>query len=163
MIMKKTTVSLLSIALSFFLSSCGDDHNHKGHEGGHHHEPPHGGVLVELGEHGTGFNLEVVHDSETGDLGVYVLGGHATNPVRIEAVNIDLSITAEGEQKDIALSAVANPAFEESVGDTSFFQAKAALPGADHFEGSVKTVTIKGRTFDNVSFSYPAKDDNHGH
>ena len=159
--MKTTTVSLLSIALFFFLSSCGDDHHH--HGGGHHHEPPHGGVLVELGEHGTGFNLEVVHDTESGDLGIYVLGGHATKPVRIEAPSIDLSITNGGEQKEFTLAAVATPAFEETVGDTSFFQANAVLPGAKHFDGSVKSVTIKGRTFENVSFSYPAEDDHHGH
>ena len=155
--MKTLICSLISLAICLFLSSCGDDHHHHGE--GHHHDAPHGGALVELGEHGTGFNLEVVHDAETGDLAIHVYDGHASNPVRIKQESITLTVGTE--KKEVVLAAVANPAYEESIGDTSFFQAKGALPGVKEFEGSVKTVTIKGRSFENVAFSYPAEDDHH--
>ena len=150
---------LLSLCVSFSLSSC-DDHHH--HSEGHHHDAPHGGKLVELGEHGTGFNLEVVHNAETGDLGIYVLGGHATNPVRIEQATIELTVTAGDDKQDVSLAAVAHPAFEESVGDTSYFEAKAAIAGIKEFGGAITTITIKGRVFENVEFQFPGKDD-HAH
>ena len=105
---KQVIAPLLSLSVSLFLSSCGDDH----HGGGHHHKAPHGGVLVELGEHGTGFNLEVVHNAETGDLGIYVFDGHASNPVRIKQESIDLTVTVGDEKKEVSLAAVANPAFD---------------------------------------------------
>jgi hypothetical protein len=146
--------------VNFSLSSCSDHHPH---DGGHHHDAPHGGSLVELGEHGTGFNLEVVHDATSGNLGIYVLGGHATNPVRIEQATIDLTVTVGDEKQEVSLAAVANPAFDESVGDTSFFEAKAAITGTKEFEGTIKTVTIKGRTFDNVEFHFPEEDDHEQH
>ena len=40
-----------------------------------HHAAPHGGQLVELGEHGSGFNLELVLH-EDGFLQIYVLDAH---------------------------------------------------------------------------------------
>ena len=101
---------------------------------------------MELGEHGTGFNLEVVHDAETGDLAIHVYDGHASNPVRIKQESITLTVGTE--KKEVVLAAVANPAYEESVGDTSFFQAKGALLDTKEFEGSVKSVTIKGTSFE---------------
>ena len=156
--MKTLICTLISLAVCLFLSSCGDDHHHHGES--HHHEAPHGGTLVELGEHGTGFNLEVVHNAETGDLAIHVYDGHASNPVRIKQESIVIAITAPGEY-EAALAAVANPAYEESIGDTSFFEAKGALPGVKEFEGSVKSVTIKGKSFENIAFSYPAENDHH--
>ena len=42
-----------------------------------HHPAPHGGQLVELGEHGSGFNLELVLH-EQGFLQIYVLDAHVT-------------------------------------------------------------------------------------
>ena len=147
---------LLSLSVSLFLSSCGDDHHHQGES--HHHDAPHGGSLIELGDHGTGFNLEVVHDGASGDLGIYVLDGHASNPVRIKQESIDLTVTVGDEKKDVSLAAVANPAYEESVGDTSFFQAKGALLDTKEFEGAIKGVTIKGTSYENKSFSYPDED-----
>ena len=155
----KTLISILtSLTVCLFLSSCGDDHHHGK---GHHHEAPHGGTLVELGEHGTGFNLEVVHNGETGDLAIHVYDSHVSNPVRIKQESITLTVGTEN--KEVVLAAVANPVYEESIGDTSFFEAKGALPGVKEFEASVKSVTIKGRTFENIAFSYPAEDDHHGH
>ncbi|MFP6901738.1 MAG: hypothetical protein VCA36_12400, partial [Opitutales bacterium] len=94
---------LLSLSVSLSLSSCGDDH----HGEDHHHKAPHGGVLVELGEHGTGFNLEVDVNATSGDLSIYVLDGHASNPVRIEQATIDLTITAGGEKHEVSLAAIA--------------------------------------------------------
>ena len=163
MTMKTTQViaPLLSLALSLFLSSCGDEHHHHGE--GHHHDAPHGGALIELGEHGTGFNLEMVHDSESGDLGIHVYDGHVSNPERIKQESIGLTVKVNGKEQAVSLAAVANPAFDESVGDTSFFQAEAALPGTLVFEGSVKSVAIKGRFFENIAFSYPSDDEHNEH
>lgn len=149
---KQIAVILLSFVVSLLLSSCGGDHNH-GKKGGHHHVAPHDGVLIECGDHQ--YNLEVVHDSESGDLEIYVLGGHASKPVRIEQESIEVTINADGKEEVFNLPAIADSAQEKTVGDTDYFRLKEALPGTKQFEGVIKSVNIKGTSFENKSFSYP--------
>ena len=73
------------LASYLILAACGDEHHHdhEGHDhGGHAHEAPHGGALVLLGEHGTGFHLEIILSKE-GMLDLYVLDGEVEHFVRI--------------------------------------------------------------------------------
>ena len=153
--MKNILFSILSSVVLLLLSSCGDDHHH---ENGHHHEAQHGGVLIPCGEHE--YNLEIVHDHHSGDLKIYVLDAHAKHPVRIKETSISVAI--DGKEEMIKLQAVANAAYDETVGNTSFFQAKGALPGSEEFKGTVKSVTIQGTTYPDQSFHYPEEDD-HDH
>ena len=81
-----------------------DDH---AHGEGHVHKAPHGGTLLEVGEHA--YNLELVRDTEAGKLTVYVLDGHAENFVRIAAPELQLTAYS-GERRTLPLKAIANSA-----------------------------------------------------
>jgi len=58
-ILMKLFTYLFFIASSLLFLSCGEE-KHEGGHSAHDHPAPHGGQLVELGEHGSGFNLELV-------------------------------------------------------------------------------------------------------
>ena len=158
----KTSIRLLSLFAYLCFVSCGHDHDHDHHEHGEHngdhdehvHTAPHGGTLVELGEHGSGHNLEVLLDAN-GTIEIYVLDGHAADFVRVKQEEIELQVTAEGnETMRIALEAVEDPRTEETVGDTSLFRAKTELKGFKTFEGVLQTLTIKGAKYENVPLHY---------
>ena len=74
--------------MAFFLGC--SDHAHK-HGSLHVHQPLRGGVLYELGKHGSGHNFELV-TNEKGQLELFVLDAHAENYVRISQKQIDLQI-----------------------------------------------------------------------
>ena len=157
---KPVTVVLISFVVSLFLASCGDGHDHgKGKGQKHHHEPPHDGVLIECGDHQ--YNLEVVHDSESGDLEIYVLGGHAVTPVRIKQESIEVSVTVGEKEQALNLPAIADSQQEKTVGDTDFFQIREALPGIKEFTGEIKSVTINGALYEKLSFKYPPEEHHH--
>ena len=90
--MKSHLFKFLFIPL-FFIACGKDSHEHdSGSEKGHHvHVAPHGGQLVEVGEHGAGFNLELVLHAD-GFLQIYVLDAHAENFVRIPAYSMSFEI-----------------------------------------------------------------------
>ncbi len=156
----KTSIRLLSVFAYLCFVSCGHDHDHDHGEhddehGEHVHTAPHGGTLVELGEHGSGHNLEVLLDAN-GTIEIYVLDGHAADFVRVKQEEIELQVTAEGnETMRIALKAVEDPRTEETVGDTSLFRAKTELAGLKSFEGVLQTLNVKGAKYENVPFRYP--------
>lgn len=142
---------------------CGRSHDHAhdkaapddahGHSHGHAHTAPHGGQLVEVGDHQ--FNVELVLDRETGRLAAYVLDGHAENFVRIvqPAIEVRLKDPARG----LMLTAVANPATGETVGNTSQFEATAPwLKSAGDVAGEIVRLEIRGATFSALSFSLQA-------
>ena len=133
------------------LSACGNKSEHA--HGAHVHKAPHGGTLVELGEHS--YNLELVRDNAAGKLTAYVLDGHAEKFVRIKATTIDLIAMPGGKFTRVALKAVANSATGETVGDTSQFEAQADwLKDAGEFAGIV-TVEIQGKNFEKVEYALP--------
>ncbi len=115
------------------------------HHDGHHHVAKHGGVLIPCGDHK--YNLELVHDLRSGDLEIYVLGGHAVNPVSIKQ-NI-IKVKVRGQENPFELEAVA--------GKTDHFKAENALPDVDVFEGTVESVIIEKNTYKGKAFHYPAK------
>ena len=118
--------------------------------GGHAHTAPHGGTLVELGEHA--YNLELVRDPAEGKLTVYVLDGHAENFIRIAAPSIEIVAVAGGERRPLTLKAVANSATGETVGNTSQFEAQADwLKNTAEFPGTLAAIEIRGSKFANVA------------
>ena len=98
--MMKLFIGITLLIASLFLLSCGqietDDHS------GHHvHTAPHGGQLVEIGKHGSGYNLELVLH-EDGFLKIYVLDSCAENFLRIPASSIDIEVTDENNNSKIS-------------------------------------------------------------
>ena len=151
-----TLVPLLAIG-------CGRSHDHAhdkaakddahGHSHGHAHTAPHGGKLVEVGDHQ--FNVELVLDRETGRLAAYVLDGHAENFVRI--VQPAIEVRLKEPTRGLLLTAVANPATGETVGNTSQFEATAPwLKSAGDVAGEIVRLEIRGATFSALSFSLQA-------
>ena len=72
------------------------EHDEHAHESG----GPHGGAIVELGEH----HAEVVHDDAAGTVTVYILDGAATTNVPVDAKEAVINITREGLGKQFNLS-----------------------------------------------------------
>ncbi|MEM7517977.1 MAG: hypothetical protein AAF368_13765, partial [Planctomycetota bacterium] len=115
---------------SLWIFSSGCDSGHHGHEhaqqtteaeesDSHDHPAPHGGTLVEIGDHL--YNLEFVQDRENGSLDLYVLGPHASDPVRLSQSTIEVMLQPEGAAVEATFEAQANTLSGERVGSTSVF------------------------------------------
>jgi hypothetical protein len=143
-----------SVAALIFVSwgcsrSSSDGHHHAAHE----HRAPHGGTLVELGDHA--YTVELVRDDAAGKLTMYVLDGHAENFIRLKAHAIELVAMPGGKFTRVSLQAVANPATGETVGDTSQFTGEAEwLKSAADFSG-IFTLEIRGTKFEQVEYTLP--------
>ncbi|MFM8337101.1 MAG: hypothetical protein ACKODK_16200 [Opitutaceae bacterium] len=149
--MKSSLRLVLVVLASIAVVGCGrHDHAAEKKGGGHAHTAPHGGALIEVGEHA--YNLELLRDSAAGKLTVWVLDGHAENFVRIKAAALEATATVGSEKKTVSLKAVANLATGETVGDTSQFEAQADwLKGSLPVEVTFAAVEIKGRRFEGLS------------
>jgi hypothetical protein len=122
--------------------------------GEHAHTAPHGGVLVELGEHFA--FLEVVLDGDAGSVTIYVLDGEAEKGVRITQPSVSLTFDAPASVagQTLVLNAKANALTGETVGDTSEFVAvNPALKGQTTFTARVGEVTVKGQPFKDLTVS----------
>ena len=155
----------LLAAAALLLTACGGhkhDHAHgTGHDHGHAHTAPHGGLLVELGDHQ--FNIELLLDRATGTLTAYVLDAHAEDFVRVEWPELTLAFTAP-TGRFLALAAVADPLTQETVGNTSQFTAQAdwLIDSAD-YSGTVSALVIKGTPVPAATFILStAPDHDHG-
>lgn len=147
--MKNVLLPLLATFLFFTLGGCGRRESSSG-GGGHTHRAPHGGTLVEIGQHA--YNVELVREAATGKLTAYVLDGHAENFIRIAAPSFELVAITGGERKPLTMRAVANTATGETVGDTSQFEAQADwLKNTAEFPGLISSIDIRGTKFDNVA------------
>lgn len=125
-------------------------HNHAASGGGHVHVAPHGGTLVEIGDHA--YNLELLRDPAAGKLTAWVLDGHAENFVRIAAPSIELVALTGGQRRPLSLKAVANAGTGETVGNTSQFEAQADwLKSAGELPGTIEAIEIKGTSFRNIA------------
>ena len=72
-----------------------DAHAHHHHHHDSEHEAPHGGTLVELGDHA--FHAEIVFDEKTHSILIYLLDGEAKGRVGIDAKELMLKI-GEGDK-----------------------------------------------------------------
>ena len=146
--MKKRLGFVLTSLLLFTLTGCGRHESSAG--GGHVHQAPHGGTLVEVGQHA--YNVELVRDATAGKLTAYILDGHAENFIRIAAPSFELVAITGGERKPLTMKAVANTTTGETVGDTSQFEAQADwLKSIGEFPGMITSIDIKGTPFTNVA------------
>jgi hypothetical protein len=124
----------------------------------HEHKPPHGGTPVVLGEEI--YHVELVLDAATGKLQAYVFDGELENFIRSNVLTIEIDAQVNGEGRQVVLSAVANSATGETVGDTSLFEGQADwLKSVKEFDATLKTITIRGTTFADVKFNFPKGND----
>lgn len=147
---------LLLAAVVVLLAGCSQkDHDHShAPAAGHAHTAPHGGLLVEVGEHA--YNLELVRDDATGKFTAWILDGHAENFVRLKAGSIELVATVGAEKRPLSLQAVANSATGETVGDTSQFEVQADwLKTTASFAVVVPTLEVRDTKFEKITFSFP--------
>lgn len=118
----------------------------------HTHAAPHGGHLIELGDHAA--ILEVVVDAGTGTLDLYVLDAHAEGYVRLPAPAMSVALTWEGaaEPINVELHAVANTLTGETVGDSSRFSASIPqLVGKTDIDLTIPDVEIAGAKYSGIT------------
>ncbi len=150
------------VSLTVFGTACSKKNSDHGHAHGHHHHAPHGGTLVELGDHQ--FNLEWVRDAAAGTLTAYVLDAHAENFIRVPWPSLAIEATYDGNTHPLALTAVSNPATGETVGATSQFAAQAEwLKTVEAFRVRVPAVEIRGTKFTDIVFAFPQEAHTHAH
>ena len=120
----------------------------------HHAHAPHGGTVLKLGD--DAYHIELVLNPATGTLQAFVLDDELEDFVRSSSPSIEITAHAGGAYRDLVLLAVANPVTGETVGDTSLFEASADwLKVTPEFDGVVKSVTVRGATFNAVAFNFP--------
>ena len=150
--MKVITYLFLTVSLLFFFS-CGEEQQEEIHNA-HNHPAPHGGQLVELGEHGSGFNLELVLH-EQGFLQIYVFDAHVQNFVRISANSIDIEITDQnGTARIITCEPIEDPITGETVGNTSLFTPTERINEILPLQGVINKIDIMEFPYENVEINF---------
>ncbi len=175
-ILLKSTLITFSMVASLTLIGCGsstqapkasphtghEDHeghdDHEGHEGhdhdahphdeGHAHpsEGPHHGSLIELGNED--YHGELVHDHATGSVTIYLLDSAVKNAVPIEATELLVNLTHDGEAEQFKLAA--SPQADDPSGKSSRFVCTDEHLGEDlDHEGTEAklVVTIEGKQY----------------
>jgi hypothetical protein len=154
------TVTTLCLLLG--LTGCSRPERGTAPASGHHHHAPHGGVLVELGEHQAA--LEFKFDGARGVLQAWVFDGHAENFVRIEALGFELEARAGGAVHVLQFTPVASAITGETVGHTATFEAPAEwLRAAKAFDGRLKAITVRGSPYTDIAFSFSTNHAEHPH
>lgn len=149
------TSLLLTICL--FLLGCGGDSGKSGSGGHHVHVAPHGGQLVEVGEHGSGYNLELVLHPD-GFLQIYVLDAHAENFVRIPAPSIEIEIPVEGNSsRTLLCEPVADTATGETVGNTSLFTSTERISDLLPLQAVIPQLQLMEFVYENVPIEFSGK------
>lgn len=125
------------------------------HEG-HHHEAPHGGALVEIGDHFA--FIELLHDASAGTLTLYVLDGSAEKAVRVAHPSLTVRLERpSGPAQPIELKARARAITGETVGDTSeFVGTSELLKGLKSGRGTLAEIVIKGQTLKDLAIRWPS-------
>ena len=151
----KTILTLFaSLTLACFTGCKPDSSGAHAGDGGHHHEPPHGGMAVDLGDEEA--HLEFVLDAAAGKLTCYVLKPHMSGFQRITQEAIELTAQVNGKAESLTLKAVANNATGEKAGDTSQFEAQADwLKSTKTFDAELKTINVRGKDYAALKFNFP--------
>lgn len=124
----------------------------------HEHHPPHGGTPIVLGDEI--YHVELVLDAAAGQLQAYVFDGELENFIRSSVPSFEITAIVNGQPQTLVLRAVPNPATGETVGDTSLFETQADwLKTTKTFDGTLKSITIRGTTFSDVKFNFPEGND----
>ena len=173
-LMKFNTIKIIVFSITFFTvmafpvfadagNTHDDDNHHTKSHHGDHHKAHHGGCLNAID------NCELAHIevkvSENKLKCWFVGGGHDTNKaVRIPEKQIILSIKfGNSEDRKLTLKAVPIVLAEETVGDCSYFEAKAEwLSSLKEFQAFGKA-KVKGKIRD-IEIHYPeGYDPDHEH
>jgi hypothetical protein len=151
----RTVTTLLAGVGLIALAACSPNRDAGAGSGeGHHHEPPHGGTGVVLGDEE--YHLEFVLNAAAGKMQTYVLSAHMENFVRISAESFAVTAKLRDREETLTFKPVANSATGETVGDTSMFETQADwLKANKTFDAVLKEITIKGKTYENVAFNFP--------
>ena len=105
-------------------------------------------------------HVELVVDGPTGDIQAFVLDSEMENFVRSSAPSIVITAGGAGAPREVVLSAVPNAETGETVGDTALFEGHADwLKTAPKFDGVLKSITVRGATYTNVTFNFPKGND----
>ena len=111
-------------------------------------------MLVEVGEHGSGYNLELCLHEE-GFLQIYVLDAHAEGFVRIAQPTIEVIIPdANGTQKTLVCDAMADPVTGETVGDSALFTSIKRIGDQLPLKGMIPSIQILSQSYENISFEF---------
>ena len=90
-------------------------------------------------------------------LKAWVLDAHMENFVRIKAESFDASAFVGDKEEALSFFAVADSVTGETVGNTSYFEARAGwLKSATEFMTKVQALDIRGTKFENVTFQFPS-------
>lgn len=158
----KVFIILSTIALTFAWG-CSEDRKKGGNSGGGHvHQAMRGGILMELGPHGSGHNLELLLNNK-GEFEIFILDAHAENYVRIEQSTIELNLA--DNNRTITLNAIPDPATGETVGNSSLFRTSQSVENLLPIKAEMVNVAIGSSNYLNtpLSFSGNPKSDNHEH
>ena len=142
--------SLFSTAL-LLLFGCSSDHHSSDHGGLHIHQPLRGGVLMELGKHGSGHNLEILQNTND-QLEIFILDAHAENYVRISQPSIELTLTDSNQT--MSLGAVADPATGETVGNSALFRTESNISKNIPLQGILRSLKIGSKTYTDQPFEF---------
>jgi hypothetical protein len=86
----------------------------------HHHEGPHGGHVIELGN--GAYHAELTHDDATKSVAIYLFDETLKKPVTSDEKEITINITAGGETQEYKLTAA--PLESDPPGKASRFELK---------------------------------------
>jgi len=147
---------LFAILIALFVLGCAEhqhDESCESHGGLHVHKALLGGQLMALGEHGSGYNLELLID-ENNHFSVYILDPHAENFVRIEQESLQVDLS-DGNTTSLILHAVADSATGETVGNTSHFQSKGTVENLLPLKGLIQMIEIGSKQYSAIEFFFP--------
>jgi len=147
---------LFAILIALFVGGCAEhqhDESCESHGGLHVHEPLLGGQLMALGEHGSGYNLELLID-ENNHFSVYILDAHAENFIRIEQESLQVDLS-DGNTTSLILHAVADSATGETVGNTSHFKTKGTVEKFLPLNGIIEMIEIGSKQYSAIEFFFP--------
>jgi hypothetical protein len=119
------SLTLLAILLAASLWGCGGNQAttpvvspiDEGTSHAHATEGPHGGHLIELGNEA--YHAELVHDDAAGTVTIYVLDSTAENSLAIDAKQVTINVTHDGEGEQFTLAAT--PQSSDTAGKSSRF------------------------------------------
>lgn len=147
----KTFIILSSIILTFNWG-CSDEREKGGNSGGGHvHQAMRGGILMELGPHGSGHNLELLQNNK-GEFEIFILDAHADNYVRIKQSTIELNLA--DNNSTLTLNAVADPATGEKVGDSSLFRSSQSVQNLLPMKAEIVDLKIGSSNYSNTPLSF---------
>ncbi len=89
-----------------------------GHHHDHEHEAPHGGALLEVGDHQ--YHVEFVCDEDSHKFTIYVLDGEAVNGHPVEETELVITFDVDGTESEYKLAAM--PLDGEPEGQSSRFE-----------------------------------------